>query len=647
MNIHIPSKFINWPNISIITLLLINLVFGFVTVGNRGLSWDEPLFYNYADNIGYAYSISARLDGTFDLNKAYGVDPEEHMQYGPAYLLISEPITKVIERILMLDEAEAWHITNFLTFQIGILFFYLLCKRWMNGWAAFVSASFFATQPLLWGHGFINPKDIPFTVFFIIAIYFGFQMVDNIIINPGESREQNPRVLKIISSIQKIVLVLATITGALIIFLYAGSYRIVSWIESIIRRAFAAPSEDFLGRVLKWFAPNSEGRPITPYINKAMIVFSQARIGLFVLTILLVALALFMKFKRKMAVEIYQEISQTKVSPILVAIAGVFVGLTTSIRVLGPLAGLLICIYLLARHGRRSLRIIFAYGLIAILVSYATWPYIWAAPIANFINVLKHMSNNPTPVEVLFNSVLINSVTLPITYMPTLLAFTLTEPVWPLFIIGIIFLATRLKRASYDWKALLVPVGWFLIPIFYVIIQRPPMYDGIRHFLFMLPGVFLIAGMGFQAMIDWIKYKWVTVVLIIALLLPGIIGIIRLYPYEYAYYNTFTGGIQGVFRKYDTDYWLTCYKETMQYINKNSPKNTIVYVLRNPSLAQVYAAPGIYVEQFQRNPDNTSPGSLLLLTTRGNADLVYHADAPIVYQNGQAGAIFCVVKQVK
>jgi len=116
MNIHIPSKFINWPNISIITFLLINLVFGFVTVGNRGLSWDEPLFYNYADNIGYAYSISARLDGTFDLNKAYGIDPEEHMQYGPAYLLISEPITKVIERILTLDEAEAWHITNFLTF---------------------------------------------------------------------------------------------------------------------------------------------------------------------------------------------------------------------------------------------------------------------------------------------------------------------------------------------------------------------------------------------------------------------------------------------------------------------------------------------------------------------------------------------------
>ncbi len=85
----------------------------------------------------------------------------------------------------------------------------------------------------------------------------------------------------------------------------------------------------------------------------------------------------------------------------------------------------------------------------------------------------------------------------------------------------------------------------------------------------------------------------------------------------------------------------------MQYINENSPKNTTIYVLRNPTLAQVYTAPGIHVEQFQREPDNTSPGSLLSLTTRANVDLVYHADAPVFYQAGQAGAIFCVVKQIK
>jgi hypothetical protein len=191
MNSHILSKPDNWPNISIVALLVINLVIGCLTVNNRGLSWDEPLFYNYADNIGYAYSILARLNGTFDLNKAYGIDPEEHKQYGPAYILIAKPITSLVERIPGTTEADAWHLVNFFTYQIGVLFFYLLAKYWMKGWAAFFAAGFFATQPLLWGHGFINPKDIPFAVFFIIAVYIGFQMAKSLRLVPGGAQEDN------------------------------------------------------------------------------------------------------------------------------------------------------------------------------------------------------------------------------------------------------------------------------------------------------------------------------------------------------------------------------------------------------------------------------------------------------------------------
>jgi hypothetical protein len=650
MSFHKTTKSVNWPNIAFILMLLINIVYGYVTIGNRGMSWDEPLFYNYADSIGYAYSISARLNGTFDLNKAYGISPDEHKQYGPAYLLISKPFTSIIEGVLRFDEEEAWHFVNFLTFQIGILGFYLLCKRWMHNWVAFITACFFATQPLLVGHSFINPKDIPFTVYFIISVYFGFRMVDSISISQRVSWEYNPRQKIFYSTIRKINLVLASIGGAVTIFLYAFGTLIYSLIENLILYASSALSDSFWGRIFNRLAPNAETLPIILYINKAVLMFNRIRTIWLEITIMLIVITLimiFLKSKRKLVMEIYQEIICTKVSMIMLGLAGLFVGLTTSIRILGPFAGILICIYLLTRHGRCTLGIIGIYGFIAILVSYTTWPYIWAAPISNFFNVFMHMSDNSTAVAVLFNGVATNSVSLPVTYMPTLLILTLTEPMWPLLILGIVFLAIRLRCPEYGWKELLVPLGWFLIPFFYVIIRRPPMYDGIRHFLFILPGAFLVVGLGFQAIYDWIKIKWLAVILIIALLFPGLIGIIKSTPYEYAYFNSFIGGIQGAFRKYDTDYWLTCYEKTMQYINENSTKNTIVYVFRNPVLAKVYAEPGIDVQKFQRNPDNTTSGSLLLLTTRTNFDLVYHADAPIFYQTGNGGAIFCVVKIIK
>ena len=33
-------------------------------------------------------------------------------------------------------------------------------------------ALLFASQPLIWGHSFINSKDLPFMVFFLASIYF-------------------------------------------------------------------------------------------------------------------------------------------------------------------------------------------------------------------------------------------------------------------------------------------------------------------------------------------------------------------------------------------------------------------------------------------------------------------------------------------
>ena len=84
------------------------------------------------------------------------------------------------------------------------------------------------------------------------------------------------------------------------------------------------------------------------------------------------------------------------------------------------------------------------------------------------------------------------------------------------------------------------------------------------------------------------KIKWLNPFLIFLIVLPGILGIISLHPYQYTYYNSFVGGTKGAFRRYETDYWLTCYKEVFDQLNKRD-ENTKIIVHRNKYLASQYA----------------------------------------------------------
>ncbi|HAX68159.1 MAG TPA: hypothetical protein DCY14_01000, partial [Anaerolineae bacterium] len=164
-------------------LLVINLFIGLVTFRSYGLSWDEPLFYDYAEALKYAYTPANWFSGNFEVERSFGSSGSDHANRGPAYLLIATPFVSLVER-LGLDSASAWHLVNFLTFQLGVYLLYRLASKWMGKESALAAAALFAFQPLLWGHAFINPKDIPFLAFFLGAVLFGFELVDKYKNNP-------------------------------------------------------------------------------------------------------------------------------------------------------------------------------------------------------------------------------------------------------------------------------------------------------------------------------------------------------------------------------------------------------------------------------------------------------------------------------
>ena len=116
---------------------------------------------------------------TSTVDNSYGSSGDDHKTRGPAYLFLARGPVYLLEA-LGSDWASAWHLVNFLCFQLGVYFLYRLSTRWIRPSAALAASALFSWQPLLWGHAFINPKDPPFLVFFLASVCLGFEMVDGI-----------------------------------------------------------------------------------------------------------------------------------------------------------------------------------------------------------------------------------------------------------------------------------------------------------------------------------------------------------------------------------------------------------------------------------------------------------------------------------
>ncbi|MFT3895701.1 MAG: hypothetical protein QM730_29115 [Anaerolineales bacterium] len=507
-------------------LLTLNILLAGIGFRDYGFSWDEPYFYKYADALGYAYSPQEWFSGHFDLENSYGPSGTDHKTRGPAYLLLAREPVYLLEAF-GLDEASAWHLINFLFFQLGVYFLYRISKRWVKPAAALAASALFAWQPLLWGHAFINPKDPSFLTFFLGSVCLGFEMVDR-------------------------------------------------WANGSL----------------------TQKQRYTALILPAILL-----------------------------------------------------GITTSIRILGPLAGLLVILYALWRFGKQFSKIVLPivfYGVLAIPIMFVTWPYLWQSPINNFVEVLRFMSDNPTELAVLYRGEIYHAGSLPRSYLPFEFFATLTEPVWVLFTAGFIIGYLKLIKAK-NWNSIIslsLTLSTTILLFGYVLLRRPAMYDGGRHFMFILPPIFIVSGFAFELLLSKISPYWLRAVILVLVLLPGMLGIAKLHPYEYAYYNSFVGGTDKVFRTYETEYWLTCYKQAVEELNQQETTPANLYVHREAYIAAYYAASNIKTLELKGALKDVRSGDYVLVSSRSNEDQKIFKDAPEIIKVARGDATFCVIKQI-
>ena len=123
------------------------------------------------------------------------------------------------------------------------------------------------------------------------------------------------------------------------------------------------------------------------------------------------------------------------------------------------------------------------------------------------------------------------------------------------------------------------------------------------------------------------------------ILAPGIWGIARLHPYEYAYFNAYAGGLRGTPSEFDQEYWCTSYREAMGYVNTVAEPGAIVFSGRSLYAAVPFARPDLVLTN---QPADYPQASLLLYCARFREDQIWLRGQPVL-EVGRAGAAFAQV----
>jgi hypothetical protein len=210
---------------------------------------------------------------------------------------------------------------------------------------------------------------------------------------------------------------------------------------------------------------------------------------------------------------------------------------------------------------------VLAYGIMALV-----WPWSVVDPFNPFRAVVYFSRFFEKPWRELFGGELIPVVEMPRSYVPTLLALQLPELLLALALAGVagtlIAVCSRgLAPASRIVLVLVLMAA--TLPIVVTVLAQPAMYNGIRHFVFILPPLAVLAGLASAWLIERCAARsgFATAALALALLVGTALPVadmVRLHPYQYAYFNRLAGGVAGARGRYMVDYWGLSFKQASQ-----------------------------------------------------------------------------------
>lgn len=294
---------------------------------------------------------------------------------------------------------------------------------------------------------------------------------------------------------------------------------------------------------------------------------------------------------------------------------------------------------------------------LAWLVMVAPWPWAHENPLLHPVRAFGATSGFDEGYPMLYMGASVLSSKLPWHYVPHYLLIT-TPPVLLVLFFGGLLVCVREQvrnRTSSQSLVYLILELWLFFMLFYLVLKRPSLYDGIRHLLFLLPAAALFCGTGAAWLARRIDVRrWIPARVLVVLLLsaPVVPAMIRLHPYQTTYFNCLAGGLRRAGHRYETDYWGASYREAMQWVNRKAARSdgpiTVLAAVNYSSYLCVeqYAGSNVVVRRsFGRWTDRTLPAGhdYYVALRRFGFDKNF-PDAPVVHTVGRDGIVFTVVK---
>lgn len=630
----------------VLLFALLGLGIGFALAGDYGLSWDEYLHEVYAEQTLEIYAHERAPQHTLtDLRF-----------YGPFYSLlawIAKPLLLAIRPGW--GSADAGHFSYYLSFLVAVFSLYSLANRFTGKLAALGATFLFASQPLLFGHAFINPKDTPFMAFFLATVSLGFHAVDRLSKPVPQHREGNKGEVKSPSRWgipgmcrdwkasrrhQRVIFSVALCFFLLSVLDLFVFHRTLRFAKEGLSEAYRGTGPRVLVTLFQWIAQDAWKTPLDLYMDKLTETYMWARFPLVVGLASLPLLASSMVFNLR---PVWVRLSKRR-AWLDLALAAVVLGLCASIRVVGPFAGAMVSVLYLVKDRRRALPALSVYWGIAAVTTYLTWPFLWTDPIRRFTESLVNMLHFSWSGTVLYQGSLTPADQIPWHFLPFLFLVQFTLPAVLLGLFGFSLALRKTFRSFQENVDLAMVLCWMALPFLGKVILGTSFYDNFRQLLFLVPPIFVCGAIGLQAvLLLWKSAGWRILVLTIAIL-PGVHAVVRYHPYEYIYYNEIVGGVGGAFRKFELDYWCTSYREAIEHVNAIAPRDAVVGVQSARHLIVPYAREDLSIKTIRSQGEaNDSPADLILVCTRSNADLRSYPDLNVIWQVSRGEAVLVVV----
>ena len=114
-------------------------------------------------------------------------------------------------------------------------------------------------------------------------------------------------------------------------------------------------------------------------------------------------------------------------------------------------------------------------------------------------------------------------------------------------------------------------------------LQRATMYDGIRHVLFVIPMLAVVAGLGWRALLPPLNRAPVIAAVVAGAYVGSIVATLAvLHPLEYVAMNALAGGTRGAYGNFELDYWSAAATEALRRLEHRLDYDSSIQPVETP-----------------------------------------------------------------